>query len=100
MGLDCCATKLEALVIFCFEQMENMVESAKIKVISLYEGNGIPTERRVRRRKKMMGGNADDVSLSLQEEVIREQLQIIDTLHGEIKRRTNDMIDVTPSSDF
>ncbi|KAI6648274.1 Zinc finger MYM-type protein 1 [Oopsacas minuta] len=48
----------------------------------------------------MMGEDADDVSLSLQEEVAREQLQIMDTLHGEIKRRTSHMIDVNAKFGF
>ena len=46
LGLDFCATKLGALVIFCLEERENIVESAKIKAVSFCEGNGIPTERR------------------------------------------------------
>ena len=48
----------------------------------------------------MMGEDADDVSLSLQGEVVREQIQKMDTLHGEIKRRTSHMIDVNAKFGF
>ena len=48
----------------------------------------------------MVGGNADDGSLSLQEKVIREQLQILDTLHGEIKWRSSHMIDINAKFGF
>ena len=48
----------------------------------------------------MVGGKAEDGSLSLQEKVIREQLQILDTLHGEIKRRSSHMIDINAKFGF
>ena len=91
LGSDYCETKVRALENFCFEQRENIVESAKIKATSFCQGNGIPTERRVRRRKKMMGKIQMKLVCHCN---IREQLQIMDTLHGEIKRRTSHMIDV------
>ena len=55
LGLDCCATTLVALVLFCQKERENVVETAKTKVTSFCEENGIPTEKRVRRRRRMVG---------------------------------------------
>ena len=55
LGLDCCATKLGALVLLCQEERENVVETAKTKATSFCEENGIPTEKRVRRRRRMVG---------------------------------------------
>ena len=46
------------------------------------------------------GRNAEDAGLSLQADVKREQLQIIDRLHGEIRKRTNHMLDVNDKFGF
>ena len=86
LGLDCCATKLASLVLFCQEERENIVETARTKATSFCDENEIPTEKKVRRRRRMAGKNADDVGLSMQTEVRREQLKIMDTLYGEMKR--------------
>ena len=91
--LDCCATKLGALVLSCQEKCENVVETAKIKVTSFCEENGIPTEKMVRCRRRMVGKNADDDGISLQAEVRQEQLQIMDKLFEEMKRRSSHMLE-------
>ena len=100
LGLDCCATKLGALVLLCQEERENVVETAKTKATSFCEENGIPTEKRVLRRRRMVGENADDIGLSLQAEVRREQLLIMDTLYGEVKRRSSHRLDVNARFGF
>ena len=98
--LDCCATKLGALVLSCQEKCENVVETAKIKVTSFCEENGIPTEKRVLRRRRMVGKNADDDGISLQAEVRQEQLQIMDKLFEEMKRRSSHMLYVNARFGF
>ena len=50
----------------------------------------ISTKRRVRRR--MPGENAADAGLSWQDEIKKEQLEILDRLHEEIARRTQEEI--------
>ena len=100
LGLDCCATKLGALVCYCQDERENVVKTAETKATSFCEENGIPIEKRVRRRKRMPGENADDVGLSLQMEVRREQLQIMDTLHEEMDRRSSHMLEVNARFGF
>ena len=96
LGLDCCATKLGALVLFCQEQRDNIVEAAN----AFCEENGIPTERRVRRRRRMVDQIAEDAGLSLQAEVRREQLQIMDRLHQEMQERTGHMMEVNTRFGF
>ena len=98
--LDCCATKLGALVLSCQEKCENVVETAKIKVTSFCEENGIPTEKMVRCRRRMVGKNADDDGISLQAEVRQEQLQIMDKLFEEMKRRSSHMLYVNARFGF
>ncbi|CAH2252162.1 zinc finger MYM-type 1-like [Pelobates cultripes] len=48
-------------------------------------------ERRVGRRKKMDGENSCDAGLTLIQETSREQLEAIDQLQAEIKKRTTQM---------
>ena len=100
LGLNSCVTKLGALVLFCEEERENVVEEAKAKDTTFCEEMGVPTETRLRRGRRMEGENAEDAGLSLHADVMREQLQIIDRLHGEIRNRTNHMMDVNDKFGF
>ena len=65
LGLDSCATKLGALVLFCEEERENVVEEAKAKDTTFCEEMGVPTETRLRRGRRMAGESAEDAGLSL-----------------------------------
>ena len=91
LGLDDCATKLLALVLFCLEEPEKAVEIANEKTMAFCMENGITTERRTRRRRRLAGENA---GLYLQEEVRREQLQIMGQLHKETSERAGNVMEV------
>ena len=79
LGLDSCATKCGALVLFCEEEREKVFEEVKAKATTFCgEEMGVPTERRVQLRRRIAGESAEDAGLSLQADVRREQLQIID----------------------
>lgn len=94
LGLDDCATKLGSLVLFCQEEREKVVDVANEKTMAFCAENGIATERRTRCRRRLAGEIGEDAGLSLQDEVRREQLQIIDQLHKEMNERTGSIVEV------
>ena len=100
LGLDACVVKLESLGTFFQEERQNLVEEAKNKAMDFCERLGISTERRVRRRRRMPRENAADAGLSWQDEIKKEQLEILDRLHEEISRRTQQIRDINAKFGF
>ena len=99
LGLDSCFVKLENLGTFFQEERQNLVEEAKNKAMDFCERLDISTKRRVRRRR-MPGENAADAGLSWQDEIKKEQLEILDRLHEEISRRTQQIRDINAKFGF
>ncbi|KAJ1113301.1 hypothetical protein NDU88_001553 [Pleurodeles waltl] len=91
LALDQCVQKLKALALFCHEKRDSLVSKATEKALQVCKTYCIPTERRVGRRKKMDGENSCDAGLTLIQESSREQLEAIDQLQAEIKKRTTQM---------
>ncbi|KAJ1101702.1 hypothetical protein NDU88_006767 [Pleurodeles waltl] len=91
LALDQCVQKLKALALFCHEKRDSLVSKATEKALQVCKTYCIPTERRVGRRKKMDGENSCDAGLTLIQETSREQLEAIDQLQAEIKKRTTQM---------
>lgn len=91
LALDQCVQKLKALTLFCHEKRDSLVSKATEKALQVCKTYCIPTERRVGRRKKMDGENSCDAGLTLIQETSREQLEAIDQLQAEIKKRTTQM---------
>ncbi|KAJ1090224.1 hypothetical protein NDU88_003359 [Pleurodeles waltl] len=91
LALDQCVQKLKALALFCHEKRDSLVSKATEKALQVCKTYCILTERRVGRRKKMDGENSCDAGLTLIQETSREQLEAIDQLQAEIKKRTTQM---------
>jgi hypothetical protein len=87
LSIDCAAVKLRALAAFIDEKREEIVKAAQEKASTFSEEMGIPTEQRIRRRKKMPGENSEDCALSIKDEARRQQQEILDKIYSEFQRR-------------
>lgn len=91
LGLDQCVQKLKALTLFCEEKRDSLVTKAAERAMEMCNIFDISTERRIGRRKKMSGEKSIDSGLNLIQETRREQLEAVDKLTSELKKRTLQM---------
>lgn len=75
-------------------------EEAETRAMDYCKEMGISTDRRIRRKKKMPGEDAADTGLTLQEEIRREQYEILDRLHEEVTQRSHQMTDMNNKFGF
>jgi hypothetical protein len=85
--VDMVATKLRALKVFLEEQRTNVVDNAVQQALAKCEELDIPTEKSIRRKRRIPGEEARDVALSLQQETKRAMLECLDRFHIELDTR-------------
>ena len=75
-------------------QRESLVADAVAKASDICEEMGIAIERRIRRRKRMPGEEADGAGLTLEQELRREMLDCLDSLSQEIHQVSANVVDL------
>ena len=91
LSLEHCANRMKAFVAFLTEEREAIVKRCIDSAIQICEEQGIPVERRIRRRKRMPGEQALDAGLSFAEEIRRCILVAMDRFLMEATERFNVM---------
>lgn len=88
-GLDIqqCHMKLSALRGFLLDNRDQLVENSLNYAKQLCDDLGIPIERRVRRKKRMVDELAEDEPLSYEADMKREMYSCIDSARKEIEER-------------
>lgn len=92
--LDMVATKLRALKVFLEEQRTNVVDSVVQQALAKCEELDIPTEKRIRRKRRMPGEEPRDAGLSLQLETKKAMLECLDRFHIELDTRGKAVNDI------
>ena len=87
LGLDQAVITIRALYHFLDENREPLLNDSLNEATLLCEEMEIPMVRHVRRKRRMDGEEARDVGLSLQGEIRREIIEVIDRLKNEIDKR-------------
>ena len=81
-------------------QRESLVADAAAKATDICEEVGIVIERRIRRRRRMPGEEAEDAGLTLEQELRREMLACLDSLSQEIHQRFQQMSSICDRFQF
>ena len=89
-----CASKIRNLDDFLQRQRESLVADAVAKATDICEEMGIASERRIRRRRRMPGEEADVAGLTLEQELRREMLDFLDSLSQEIHQVSANVVDL------
>ena len=89
-----CASKIRNLDDFLQRQRESLVADAVTKATDIREEMGIITERKIFRRRRMPGEEAEDAGLTLEEELRREILDCLDSLSQEIHQVSANVVDL------
>jgi hypothetical protein len=87
LGLDQSMTAIESLYRFLDDGRDVLVADALTRAIATCVKHGIPTTRRIKKKKKMDGEEASDVGLTFEDEIKRELTEVVDRLKEEIHRR-------------
>ena len=94
LNLIPCASKIRHLDDFLQRQRESLVADAVAKATYICEEMGIATERRIRRRRRLPGEEAEDGGLILEQELRREMLDCLDSLSQEIHQVSANVVDL------
>ena len=90
LSLAQCSHKLKALVAFLTEKRDDLVKQSIDTALEICKEQGVPVEeRRVRRKKRMAGENAEDAGLTIVEEVRRCMFEALNRYKIEAERRFN-----------
>ena len=88
------ASKIRNLDDFLQRQRESLVVDAVAKATDICGEMGITTERRIRRRRRMPGEEADGAGFILEEELRRGMLDCLDSLSQEIHQVSANVVDL------
>ena len=87
LSLENCSHKMNILIAFLVNDRDALVKQSLKTAIKICERQEIPIEeRRVRRKKKMPGEHAEDVSLSAVEEIKSCMLEAMDRFRSEAEK--------------
>ena len=90
--LENCYHKMNAFIDFLVNDLDVLVKQSIETAIRICEKQEIPIkERRVRRKKKMPGGHAEDVGLLAVEEIERCMLEAIDRFQSEAEKEFSEI---------
>ena len=92
LSLEECTQKMNAFIAFLVNERDAMVTQCIERAIKFCEEQEIPVEeRRIRRKKRMPGEQAEDVGLSAREEIKRCMLEVVDRFRSEAETRFSKM---------
>ena len=92
MSLENCSHKMNAFIAFLVNDRDALVKQSIETTIEICKKQEIPIEeRRVRRKKKMLGEHAEDISLSAAEEIKRCMLEAMDRFRSEAEKRFSEI---------
>lgn len=86
LPLDKAITLLQSLVLF-LEKREDLVDAAISKATKIAEEHEFPTQKRIRKRKRMDGEEESGTSFSWKEEIKKEMIECVDRFISEIRTR-------------
>ena len=87
LSLENCSHKMNVFIAFIVNDRDVLVKQSIETAIKICERQEIPIEeRRVRRKKMMPGGHAEDVGLSAVEEIKRCMLEAMDRFRSEAEK--------------
>ena len=89
-----CTSKIRNLDDFLQRQRESLFADAVAKATDICEEMGIANERRIRRRRRMPGEEADGAGLLLEQELRREMLDCLDSLPQQIHQVSANVVDL------
>lgn len=94
LTVDETATKIEALRLYIEEKRDHIVKEAIDIATKKSEDYDIPTEKRLRRKKRMVGEMASEAGLTLKEELQKDMLECLDRFRVELQTRSKSLQDV------
>ena len=87
LSLENCSHKINVFIAFFVNDRDALVKQSIETAIKICERQEIPTEeRRVRRKKKMLGEHAEDEGFSAVEEIKRCMLEAMDRFRSEAEK--------------
>lgn len=93
LTVDETATKIEALRFYIEEKRDHIVEGAIDIATKKSEDYDIPTEKRLRRKKRMVGEMTSDAGLTLKEELQKDMLEYLDRFRVKLQTRSKSLQD-------
>ena len=88
LSLENCFHKINAFIAFLINDRNALVKQSIETAIKICQKQEIPIEeRRVRRKKKMLGEHAEDIGLSAVEEIKKCSLETMDRFRCEAEKR-------------
>ena len=91
LGLDQTIVKIHALRQFLYEERDRLVDDAMFYATTKCEEMDISITRRMRKKKRMYDEETGDKGNTLQEELRKDMLQVVDQLWEEINHRFEQM---------
>lgn len=96
LSVDQVAIKLESLQLFIMEKRMQLVDDAVNFALQKSDEYNLPTEKRIRRKKRMPGEleSSTDAGLTLRAELQKDMLECLDRFHTELETRSKSIKDV------
>ena len=92
LSLEDCTHKMKAFITFLNNERNALIKQCIEREIKICKEQEIPIEeRRIRRKKRMPGEYAEDIGLSVVEEIKRCMLEAMDRFRSEAEKRFSEM---------